>query len=403
MKVPAKKRTAADKESWAAAQKLVQWSDARWRDRLLQLFEFLVLSADPLLVGKSRKTTVVGFDTLSQLRRSILPRIKDIVKNGGAAFKQQLLEMLSTLKADAKADLQKLEKSVLDSLELPAESNKKTKKAKDEEEDVPGKPSIFEKYRKSKTKANPDDESTECDKSEANDSEMTQQLRGKGAANDEESSDDGGSAPGPGAVSDCRRRLFEGDDNDLFGNTFLAAVSDGKAGKTPKSKPGDEEKKKTMGGDLEEKMVQPEQGPKALATGSHGTTPSKAAVVPYVDSEAAFKVPAPPVLNTAQEVVEAPVNLELVEMLSDVVSAHLPREQDTAAFFDLLAALGCTDPPTLLSNLDKWIAANGGQTVRHANFFIANSGSRQKFQRLSFSQKLAVANAIKTIIDGKDK
>ena len=77
--------------------------------------------------------------------------------------------------------------------------------------------------------------------------------------------------------------------------------------------------------------------------------------------------------------------------------------QDSAAFFDLLAALGCTDPSTLLSNLDKWIAANGGQTVRHANFFIANSGSRQKFQRLSFSQMLAVANAIKTIIDGKDK
>ncbi|CAE7223903.1 unnamed protein product [Symbiodinium sp. CCMP2456] len=392
MKVPAKKRTAADKESLAAAQKLVQWSDARWRDRLMQLFEFLVLSADPLLVGKSRKTTVVGFDSLSQLRRSILPRIKDIVKNGGAAFKKQLVEMLSTLKAEARADLQKLEKSVLDSLELPGESNKKTKKAKDEDEDVPGKPSIFDKYRRSKTKANPDEDSTECDKSEANDSELTQRLPGKGAANNEDESSSEDDAPGP-----VRRLFSEGDDSDLFGKMFpAAAVSDGKAAKTPKSKPGDEEKKKKkpMGGDLEEKVVEPEQGPKALATGSHGTTSSK---------EAAFKAPAPPVLNTAQEVLEAPVNLELLEMLSDVVSAHLPREQDSAAFFDLLAALGCTDPATLLSNLDKWIAANGGQTVRHANFFIANSGSRQKFQRLSFSQKLAVANAIKTIIDGKDK
>ena len=68
MKVPAKKRTAADKESWAAAQKpqkLVQWSDARWRDRLLQLFEFLVLSADPSVVHRVHAFFVLCFRPLT--------------------------------------------------------------------------------------------------------------------------------------------------------------------------------------------------------------------------------------------------------------------------------------------------------------------------------------------------
>ncbi|CAE7207524.1 unnamed protein product [Symbiodinium sp. CCMP2592] len=385
-KLPARKRKQADaqdRESFERAQKLVSWSDSRWKDRLMQLFE--------LLVGKSRKTTVVGFDTIAQLRQSILPRIKDRVKSGEAEFKTQLLDLLANLKNDARTDLGKMEQKILDSLENTKDIAKKPRKEKDEGK--AGNSAVFDKYRKSKTKPIPDEDSTDCEKSEANDSEATQVMKGKPAANEAESSGEEGSAPQRGAVRDCRRRLFEGDDDDLFagGKFGEAALEDGKPGQ-PEPKPGDGEQNKAKIGNDEEKKVEPAPG--AQARGSPPIV--KSAMVPYVDSEAGFKSNAAPVLNTAPERAEAPVNLELMEMLSEVVSAHLPREQDAAAFFDLLSALGCTDPVSLLSKLDNFVAKN------HANFFIATSASRQKFQRLSFSQKLAVTNSIKTVIDSKD-
>ena len=65
-----------------------------------------------LLCSKGRKTTVLQFDNLLQLRRSLLPRIHETVKTGGKDYKVTLVETMASLKKEAAIDMSQAEMDV---------------------------------------------------------------------------------------------------------------------------------------------------------------------------------------------------------------------------------------------------------------------------------------------------
>ena len=65
-----------------------------------------------LLCSKGRKTTVLQFDNLLQLRRSLLPRIRETVKTGGKDYKVSLVETMTSLKKEAAIDMSQAEMDV---------------------------------------------------------------------------------------------------------------------------------------------------------------------------------------------------------------------------------------------------------------------------------------------------
>ena len=65
-----------------------------------------------LLCSKGRKTTVLQFDNLLQLRRSLLPRIRETVKTGAKDYKVSLVETMASLKKEAAIDMSQAEMDV---------------------------------------------------------------------------------------------------------------------------------------------------------------------------------------------------------------------------------------------------------------------------------------------------
>ena len=85
-------------------------------------------------MDKSRKTALVQFENLVQLRRSLAPRIKERLKDGSDSFLQEIAAHMSKLKAEARKDLESMEAKLFHggsgrALEMPEGSKPKPGKA----------------------------------------------------------------------------------------------------------------------------------------------------------------------------------------------------------------------------------------------------------------------------------